>query len=147
MHVIQRIKEWYNNRTRTPSSGESRAKVIDLTGKKSRKLHITQAYSRIYYENKLKAIINDRWLTHLKSHPDDASKTGPPLAFRNKIVRELYEAESAEVKAEVVRQRDEGFSDDENEDDEDVEDGDKAELKRRANAASFQRCVFTRSYR
>jgi len=56
-------------------------------------------------------------------------------------VKELYDAEPAEVKAEVAKRRDEGFSDNEEEDNEDVDDDDKAELKRRANAASFQRCV------
>jgi hypothetical protein len=108
-------------------------------GKKSRKLHITQAYSRLYYEDKLKAIINEHWLTHLKSHPEDASKKGSTLAFRNKIVKELYDAEPAEVKAEVKKRRDEGFSDGDDEDGDDDANVDKVEQKRKAKAVSFQR--------
>jgi hypothetical protein len=93
----------------------------------------------LYYEDKLKPIIAERWAVHLSTNPDDATKTGPPLPFRNKIIRELFEEESPEVKAEVEKRRDED-SDVELEMD-DGEDISEEEAQRRAKAVAYQKYV------
>jgi hypothetical protein len=95
-------------------------------------------YSRLYYETKLKTIISERWKTHLIANPEDASKSGPPLQFRNKIIRELYDSETPEIKAEVERRREEG-EDDEELDVNDGEDVGEEEGQRRAKAAAYQK--------
>jgi hypothetical protein len=135
----QRIKQWYNNHTRSGGTSETRAKVLDLRGKKSKKLQPTQAYSQLYYETHLKSTIADQWEKHVARHPDDAQKTGPPLNFRNKVIKAMYSQESAEVKAEVERRREEGFSDEELEGEVDEEGLSNDERKRRAKAVSYQK--------
>jgi hypothetical protein len=82
-------------------------------------------------------------------HPEDASKQGPALDFRNKILRALYAQETAEVKAKVERLREEGLPDSEDDlsDDSDTESEsdsesiDPEEQQRRAKASAYQRYV------
>jgi hypothetical protein len=117
---------------------ESKAKVLDLQGKKIKRLEPAQVYSRLYYETKLKLIIAECWETHLATNADKTSKSGPPLPFRNKIIRKLYEFETPEIKAEVERQCDEGLLEDEFEVDDD-EDINEEEAQRCAKAVVYQR--------
>jgi hypothetical protein len=136
--TFQRLKQWYNNHSRTGGSADGlKAKLLDLQGKKSKKLQPTQVYSRLYYETKLKPIIAECWQTHLIANPEDASKSGPPLQFRNKIIRDLYDSETPEIKAEVERRREEGQSEDELEHDGDGVD--EEESQRRAKAFAYQK--------
>jgi galactose-1-phosphate uridylyltransferase len=88
-------------------------KLIDLKGKQMRKLQMTQMYSRMFWEDKIKPVAEERWHVHLALHPELASKKGSALAFRNDVIKEFFEEESAEVKAEVARRRDEEVSDEE----------------------------------
>jgi hypothetical protein len=138
----KRVKQWFNNHSRA-HGGEltSRAKVLDLTKKKKKKLQITQAYSALYYDSKLKDIIADRWNDHCASQPGcvEGKKVSlPNIAFRNKVIREAYEEETQEVKDEVeaYRNQSEESSDDDIEGEELL---DSEELKRRAAALKFQR--------
>ena len=62
------------------------------------------------------------WGEHVLDHPEDAKRKGPTLMFPNKTINELFNAESAKVKAEVKKRREEGFSDEELEFKEDSED-------------------------
>jgi hypothetical protein len=87
---------------------------LDLSAKKRKKLHDTQAYSRIYWDTKLSQTVVNEWATHkqtvlekavaentdLPTLPDTA-----PLPFRNVILKRLLKEESPEVKAEVEKYR------------------------------------------
>ena len=118
--------------------------------KQQKKLQLTQAYSRLYYTERIKPIILERWALHVENHPEDSDRQGPPLTFRNKVIKELYQQETAEVKAEVERCRnedrfpepdsDESDGDSDTEPDDDV---DSEERQRRALALSYQECVPT----
>ena len=61
---------------------------------------MSHAYSHLYYEKKLKQIITDDYADYLAALP--LNEEGEKLfVFRNRRLRELYEAETDEVKAEV----------------------------------------------
>ena len=156
--VLQRIKQWFNNHSRSTASGETRGKVLDLTKHRSRKLGVAQVYSQLYYDEKLRDITATRWETYrtttLANPPTATDKrtqqklddvknlTAAPLWFRNEVVRDCFEEETAAVKAEVERRQEAGFSDDEEIGQLD-ESGpiDAAEAKRRARAVEYQRLV------
>lgn len=87
----------------------------------------------------MKAIVAEKWETHLETHPEDASKICPPLPFRNKVIRDLYGSETQEIKDEVERRRDEVVSDNELADVDDGEDVNEEESQRRAKAAGYQK--------
>jgi|HubBroStandDraft_1064217.scaffolds.fasta_scaffold02537_11 hypothetical protein len=137
----QRIKQWFNNHSRSGSTSGTTQKLIDLKGKRTRKLQMTQMYSRMFWEEKIKPIAEERWCAHLALHPELVFKRGIPLAFRNDVIKELFEKEPAEVKAEVARRRDEEVSDEETGADEDDNHAgaDSDGQKRQAKALSYQR--------
>jgi len=58
-----------------------------------------QAYSRLYYETKLKAIINEKLKEHTESVPKEEQKTR--FVFLTALTKELFDAETDEVKKEV----------------------------------------------
>jgi hypothetical protein len=135
----QRIKQWYSNHTRGATTSETRGKVLVLQKKKARKLQPSQAYSRLFYEDKLKNIIAQRWAAHIAMQEDGDAKTkGPTLPFRNKVIKELYNAKSTEIKAEVENHRD---VESESEPDDDDEDIDKEEARRRSKITAMQKQV------
>jgi hypothetical protein len=80
--------------------------MFDFHKKRPRKLPAWQAYSKIYYESKLKPIVQEQWnKKFLKDNPHHGSKRIPAveLKFRNAAIQVLFEAESTEVKEEVKR--------------------------------------------
>ena len=88
------------------SNNEGRRKLLDLSGKKTKKLPAWQVYSKLYYKMNIKQVMQAQWkVKYLAENPDHdhASPIPPaPLQFQNAVTRELYEQESPEVK-EVVR--------------------------------------------
>ena len=106
---MQHIKQWFNNHTRGGVASESRIKVLDLTKRKLKKLQPTQAYSRLYYDKKIKSEIAETWAAHLVTtkNPEDKLKKGPGLRFRNDVIKKMWGKESAAVKQEVERYREE----------------------------------------
>jgi hypothetical protein len=118
----------------------TRKKPLNLTKRLSRKLSVTQAYSRLYYEKKLKAIVDARWARHLTENPTGHGR-GEALRLRNAVIKELFDAETEEVKADVKKKREEGsFSDEDIESDDDGE-VEAIELQRRNRARRYQRKV------
>jgi hypothetical protein len=85
-----------------------------------------QTYSRLYFDEKIKDVLIDRWADECRNQADydpDQPVTKPAISFQNKITRELYDAESVEVKEEVEKQRQKAFEEDsEDEGDEGDED-------------------------
>jgi hypothetical protein len=92
----------------------------------------------LYYEAKIKSIVAERWSAHQNDVPDNEKVTLPPLWFRNKVTKELYDEETQEVKDKVEKRREKSLSVSEDE----IESGneiDKEEAKRRAVARSYQK--------
>ena len=116
-------------------------KILNLIGKKGRKRQVTQTYSPLYYELKLKDIIAERWDAYTSDIGKEGAKslsTSPPLWFCNKLTKELYDEESDKVKKEVEKVRGEesgAVKEGDNEDD-----INEQELKCCAQAQAYQRC-------
>jgi hypothetical protein len=104
----QQIYWWYFNHSRTTTSGSDTRNVLKLQGS-SRILQPFQAYSQLYYESKLKPIIDEKYKVHLETVPFDKQKTA--FAFRAAETKELLEAETEEVKREVEEYRRKKVSD------------------------------------
>ena len=87
---------------------------MNLSTKKPKKLHDSQAYSHIYWKTKLSQAVAKEWAAHKQTVLEKAvaentdSPTLPntaPLPFRNAVVKQLLKEESPEVKAEVEKYR------------------------------------------
>ena len=66
---------------------------------KSRRLQPFQAYSRLYYDTKLKPIIDEKYKEYTETVPEDEQKTR--FVFSAALTKTLFEAETEEVKREV----------------------------------------------
>jgi hypothetical protein len=76
--------------------------------KKPKKLAAYQAYSHLFFDEKIKNVLEARWLAerHLeKDFEEDNPKEKPSIRFQNKVTRELYELETDDVKEEVEEYR------------------------------------------
>jgi hypothetical protein len=113
---------------------------LDLSAKKAKLLPDWQAYSQLYYETKLKDIVDARWPAererrlkrkengeNIKEPPEF-----PPLSFRNEVARTMLEDETDEVKEEVKKHRRAGSADEKLDEDVDAE-----EAKRVAKAIAM----------
>jgi hypothetical protein len=74
--------------------------MLNLSGRKNPKWQLSQAYSHLYYATKLWQLINDEYATYLATLPEDMLPE-KLFVFHNWHVRELYDLETKEVKAEV----------------------------------------------
>lgn len=83
---------------------DSKPTKLDLSGKKKNKWQHSQAYSHLYYHSKLKAIVDEEYAEYCTSLPLDVEPE-KIFTWRNRRVRELYENESDDVKAEVEELR------------------------------------------
>jgi hypothetical protein len=123
-------------------------KPLNLSKRQTKKLPRVQAYSRLYYEKRLKPITDARWEQYITENPEMKSKKGERLRHRNVVLKELLDAETDDVKAEVERRREEGImSGDEDlvESEDDEGDGlDTVEKERRTKASLLQRYLFFR---
>jgi hypothetical protein len=82
--------------------------VLDLSGKKSKKLPAWQAYSRLYYDTRVKATTNREWEEHVRAFMENRPEgdetmlpTVPPLSFCNEVTRRLFASETEDIKVEV----------------------------------------------
>jgi hypothetical protein len=125
---------------------ENHRKPLNLSKRPTRKLSTVQAYSRLYYEKKLKVVTDARWEQYIAENPEMKTKKGEQLRHRNEVLKELLEAETDDVKAEVEKRREEGITSDdeliESEDDGDNDGIDAVEQERRAKAVAMHRKVF-----
>lgn len=145
----QRIKSWFGNHARSTSKTSGSRDVLDLRERKPKKRTVVQAYQRLYNETKIKPLVTERWNAkheYEKTHPPIPPALPlpkyPPVNFRNDIAKELYEAESDEVKAQVEEFRDNPHATvDDSEDDEDdsVDDIDEVEIRRVHEAKRMQK--------
>ena len=106
-----------HNRTRSKHGvkGEGSSVGKNLTTGPPKKKAPLQAYVKYYWESKIKQVVIDRWAptpdTDLFGETENGEDQVPwevmspmekniPLWFRMRVARQLYEAESDEVKAE-----------------------------------------------
>ena len=115
--------------------------MLDLSAKRSRKLSTWQAYSKLYYESKLKDQIQEKWeAKYLSDHPghDPTSIPPPPLPFRNEVTKWLYNLEPLDVRNEVEAERNREVVDDDDEDDAGAEENGRKKI-----AKDYQMYVHT----
>jgi hypothetical protein len=105
--ITQRVYYWFFNHTRTMSSGTGRKDLLRLTAK-SRKLQLVQAYSRLYYEKKVKDTVDVRYKEHLETTAKHEQLSR--VAFSANVTKEFFDAETEEVKQEVEKYRDKVLS-------------------------------------
>jgi hypothetical protein len=102
--TLQRIMFWFHNHTRSTTSGTGKRAVLDLKGK--RKLAAPwQAYQSLYYEKKLKALVESAWQEYLSSVPEGSTPKKTRFVVKNELIQRLYAQESDEVKEEVEEYR------------------------------------------
>lgn len=87
---------------------------MSFEAKKKRKLALWQAYSQLYYDDKIKASVESEWPTRRARLLQEAvagekePSLAAPLWFRTEVTKALFEVESQEVKDEVEKHRAEG---------------------------------------
>ncbi|TDL21060.1 hypothetical protein BD410DRAFT_804492 [Rickenella mellea] len=98
-----RIHEWFSNHGRKSNfhRPSTRIKVLKLRKKKARKMSAWQVYSDLYYADKLKPTIDEQYSEHVEKSKADNTEPEKAIAFRNRLIKEAYEAESDSVKEEV----------------------------------------------
>ena len=124
----QRIYRWMHNRAQSKHgvNGQGSAAGLNLTAGPPKKKAPVQMYVKQYWETKVKAEVIKLWAptpeTNLFGEIDNGEdqvaweamtpmEKNIPLWFKMKVGRELYEAESDEVKAEIDRLRDQARED------------------------------------
>src|SRR5258708_26201296 len=94
-----------------------------------------QAYSQLYYNKKLKAIVDARWEQYIAENPSMKGVRGQVLKFCNAVIKELYDLETDEVKADVERRCEKGgFAEDADTDSNNDDGVVLSEWRRRAKA-------------
>jgi hypothetical protein len=136
---------------RSIGSSGCRRRLLDLGGKtrKKKKLSVTQAYTKLYWEEKIAAVVEKRWKTkwlseHPEYNPKDPRHRIPkaPIAFQNSVVRELYDSEPPEVVLAVAEHRDETGEQSASSDDDDERHGETAKLQRQLVAQQVYVCLY-----
>jgi CRISPR/Cas system-associated exonuclease Cas4 (RecB family) len=93
------------NHSRSSTSGTGRKKVLNLNGKQKEKLQPFQVYSQLYYESKWKATLDAEYQVYKQTEPEPGKKLKQPFQYSMDRLRELYEAETQEIKNEVEERR------------------------------------------
>jgi hypothetical protein len=109
-----------HTRTRHGVSGEDSSLKLNLTEGVPKKMAAVQMYVKLYWESKIRQEVIKNWAPTPETDLFDEADIGEdqitwdeltpmdkniPLWYRMKIGRDLYEAESDEVKEEVDRLR------------------------------------------
>lgn len=126
-----------NNRGR-PSATRGGDKTIDISVKKKRTPQDRFAYSKLYWDKKLKAIIDASYKEHCNGLQPGEEPIAP-IQWRNTELQRLYDEETEEVKAEVEAYRGQ-FKENGGKAVEDELSGISAELQA---TLELQRCVFS----
>jgi hypothetical protein len=103
----QNIKVWFNNHGRETSGKTKNANLLDLSKRpKKTKLQSWQAYSRLYFDDRVKSTFYERLKGYeMELEAGTISKMPKRLGVLRKVTTEKLEGESDEVKAEVERYR------------------------------------------
>lgn len=107
---------------------------------RKQKLQVTQAYSELYWQSKLRDIVVGEWKQKRIDEPDLPKQKFLP--FMNMRIKQLYEAEGPDVRAEVEHYRQSARSADADNDSifllPGEEELDTAEQERRVQARKMQ---------
>jgi hypothetical protein len=95
---LQRVYWWFHNHSRSSSGGTDARNTLKLLSK-SRVLQPFQAYSKLYYDTKLKDVVNAKFSEYTETVPIHEQMTR--FVFGVALTKTLYEAETEEVKKEV----------------------------------------------
>ncbi|KIL55651.1 hypothetical protein M378DRAFT_90593 [Amanita muscaria Koide BX008] len=98
-----RVFHWFHNNTRAHSIGSTSA-VIPVE-KPTKLLGTIQAYQKLYYEKKLKPLIDTAYKENVAKAKGTNEKPRARLVIQNEIVRAEFSKESDEVKAEIEQYR------------------------------------------
>jgi hypothetical protein len=98
MAYLQRVYWWFHNHTRTSTSGTDARNTLKLSTT-TRVRQPYQAYSKLYYETKLKDIIDEKYKEHIDTTPKAEQKGR--FAFTSALTKSFYDAETDEIKNEV----------------------------------------------
>lgn len=106
----QRLSNWYNSHTGDRGYSKKTRKIKKIARaqfksiikegparKKRQALQLTQAYSELYWNQKLREPIMSEW-NSIKNNPG----SGSFIKFMNQRVKEFYNAEPQSVKDEVI---------------------------------------------
>lgn len=116
---VQQIKNWFNNRGRGADLAKGGRGDLKLDVNERRKLAPIQAYCSYAWESTLWPIVLSRWgqQKHTVTFADDddplsetevsSEEACIPLAFKLKIVKEMYEQLSQRQKNEIDERREE----------------------------------------
>jgi hypothetical protein len=102
--VFQRIKFWFHNHSRGPSSGAGSRGILKL-GPPSKAVQPWQAYLNKFQHTKLKEKVDEAWQQYLSEVPEGQKPEKTLFEIRNKLAQQLYKAETAEVKQAVEEHR------------------------------------------
>ncbi|KAF7976813.1 hypothetical protein HWV62_5682, partial [Athelia sp. TMB] len=124
---LLKLKTWFNNNGRIGSKQGKPLLDLQLKPKKpKKKLSMVQAYTKKYFETKIKPIAIARYQEHLREAEAGLVDLMQPLHHRNRVIREFWNLEPQEVIDEIAAYRERRFlnggSSDEDDDQEDNED-------------------------
>lgn len=84
----------------TSTSGRRSRRVLNLGGRRGRKLSVIQVYIVAYYNAKLKAVVDVEYAKYrAEEHGEGEEKTR--VQFMYDVCSDMYENETAEVKSEI----------------------------------------------
>ena len=95
---------WFHNNTRTSSSASRKRSLLKINVK-SKTLRAWQAYQSLYYQTKLKPIVDAAYKAYLETVPPDTKPEKTCFAIMNQVVQKAFAEEMEEVKAEVEEYR------------------------------------------
>lgn len=121
-----------------PDNTNTKKDVLDFRQRKPKRLPASQAYSLLYYDDRVREVFNKRWEEKKALHQAGILNILPnELVFRNQVTKEMLDAETQAVKDEVEEHRNR-FEREQDDSNADVDNGgqavDNAEVRRIAKA-------------
>ena len=121
---------------------EARTRPLNLAARPYRMRSSWQVYLRMYYKTDLKHTIDAMLAQFYADNPDVEKTNGPNPGYRNAMIKELYNAETDNIKAEVQRRCVVGDFSDEDIDTDNDDAVEAIEGWHRKKAQGYQRKVF-----
>ena len=80
-------------------------KLLELGNvkKPKQKLQPIQAYSHLFWQSRLRQVVEPMWNAHLAANPDLTKRDR--LAFQNRVLKEMMEKEPPSIRKEVEEYR------------------------------------------
>ena len=102
LYAAQNLCSWFNNKARTAPTKVNINLFHFKQSKKPKLRHNFQAYSRLYYEDCIKARTDQAWDDAIAAYESNETQIKPhSLTIRQAMTKALFESESQAVKDEV----------------------------------------------